>query len=244
MTDVPDRPEDPQFVSPGPGTGPAPDRVPADVGMPGPGGPPARAASAPEQVPGVAADDPAAFGARWGAPGGPTAAERAAARRRARAWVVSVLGVIVLVVAVAAGGAWAVDRAHEQAWAPVAADVDEPRQVNAVQLVLGSCVAVLPEGSAVATVEVVPCGDGHVAQVLGRHDSAADEIWPGAETLTARASRACGPELLGPQAEEAGAGDDLRWVVWTPSEQSWEEGDRAGLCLAAGDAPRTGTLLE
>jgi hypothetical protein len=248
MTDVPDRPEDPQFVSPGPGAGPAPDGAPADGGTPGTVGPPARTAAAPahdaDGTAGGTAHDPAAFGARWGAPGGPTPAERAAAHRRARAWVVSVLGVIVLVVAVAAGGAWTVNQAQERAWEPVAADVDEPRQVNAVQLVLGSCVAELPDGSAVAAVEVVPCADVHVAQVVGRHDSAADEVWPGAETLAVRASRTCGPDLLGPQAEQADAGDDLTWVVWTPSEESWADGDRAGLCLAVADAPRAGTLLE
>lgn len=254
MTDVPDSPEDPQFVSPGPGVGPAPAGEPAGGGAPGtsraddaaPGtiGRPAHAEGAAGNVPGGAADDPAAFGARWGAPGGPTEEERAAARRRARAWVVSVLLVIVLVVAAAAGGAWLVERTHQRAWEPVAADVDGPRQVNAVQLVLGSCVAELPDGSAVASVEVVPCGDEHAAQVVGRHDSAADEVWPGAETVALRASRACGPDLLGPQAQQADAGDDLTWVVWTPSEESWAEGDRAGLCLAVGAAPRTGSLLE
>ncbi|WP_277207661.1 septum formation family protein [Isoptericola croceus] len=248
MTDVPDRPEDPLFVSPGPGAGPGAAVPPGPAVSPGPGHP-GTVGGAPAGPPaatghGPAVQDPAAFGARWGSPGGPTPAERAAARRRARLWVTSVLCTIVLVVAVAAGGAWLVNRSHERAWEPVASEVTEPTTVHAVQLVLGSCLAEVPDSSSVGTVEVVPCAAEHTAQVVGRHDSAADEVWPGADVVAARAARACTPDLLGPQAEASGAAAALEWLVWTPTEESWAGGDRAGLCVAVTTAPRTGTLLE
>ncbi|MCK0117659.1 septum formation family protein [Isoptericola sp. S6320L] len=250
MTDVPDRSEDPLFVSPGPGAaGPAGSVEPAGPAGPAVPGHPGADGGTPVDRPvpagGLATpEDPTAYGARWGAPGGPTPAARAAARRRARGWVLSVLGVVVLVVVAAAGGSWLVNRAHDRAWEPVAGDVAEPGTVNAVQLVLGSCLADVPDSATVGTVEVVPCRDAHVAQVVGRHDSTVDEVWPGADVVQARAARACTPELVGARAEASGLADDLTWVLWTPSEESWEAGDRAGLCVTVSAAPRTGTLLE
>ncbi len=250
MTDVPDRSEDPLFVSPGPGPAgtPGPEGTPGPKGTPGSGhrgsdgGTPAGRSAAVHRP--VVPEDPAAYGARWGAPGGPTPADRAAARRRARVWVFSVLAVVVLVVAVAAGGSWWANRAHDRAWEPVAADVVEPTSAHAVQLVLGSCVADVPGSTSVDTVEVVPCRDEHTAQVVGRHDSAADEVWPGTDVVVARAARGCTPELLGAGARGSDDVADLTWVLWTPSEESWAEGDRAGLCVGVWPAPRTGSLLE
>jgi hypothetical protein len=32
--------------------------------------------------------------------------------------------------------------------------------------------------------------------------------------------------------------------VWTPTAESWADGDRAGLCLAASAMPLPGDLLE
>ncbi|GAA4723803.1 hypothetical protein GCM10023216_11860 [Isoptericola chiayiensis] len=215
MTDRPDA--DPLFVAPGPG-------APA------------------EPEPEVTAVGSDAFGARWGAPGGPTPQERAAARRRARLWVASVLGVVALVVGIAAGVSYAVSTGQERAWAPVAALPDAPTTVNAVQLVLGSCLDAPPSSGPVGRVEVVPCADDHDAQVVGRTDAAPREVWPGADAVLARAARMCTPELLGPAAR-AGQ-DDVSLVVWTPSEDSWSAGDRTSLCVARLTPSATGSLLE
>ncbi|WP_402462964.1 septum formation family protein [Isoptericola aurantiacus] len=247
MTDRPEDPEDLSFATPGPGADPH-----ARDGVDGTQRP-SSAAGAHGARPtadvrpagdGVAApvDDPAVYGARWGAPGGPTPAERAEARRRARRWVAGTLGAIVLVVAVAAGVSSVTTRAHDDAWVPLAADVTEPTTANAVQLVLGSCVAEVPPDAEVGVVQVVPCTSEHSAQVVGRTDSAPDEVWPGDDVVAARAARICTPDLLGPRA--AGAGDGVALVVWAPSEASWEAGDRTGLCVATTTAPATGSLLE
>ncbi|WP_418275146.1 septum formation family protein [Isoptericola jiangsuensis] len=256
-----ERPDDLSFASPGPGApGPgAPGPGAPGPGVPGPGVPGVDPATGPAGTasgstasgstayPGAAAAAPVPpsqvpYGDRWGAPDGPTPAERAAARRRARIWVAGTLGLIVVVVGLAAGVSAAVSGAHERAWAPVPADVDAPRDVNAVQLVLGSCVADLPASDVVTSVEVVPCADPHAAQVVGRTDAAPDAVWPGDDVAARRAATNCSADLLGSQARQAA--DSWSFVVWAPTEESWQDGDRAGLCLAVGSEKATGNLLE
>ncbi|MCA5892024.1 septum formation family protein [Isoptericola sp. NEAU-Y5] len=160
------------------------------------------------------------------------------ARRRVRIAVV----VGVAVVLVAAGVTLGVLQWRDAAWEPVTADVDEPTEVNAVQLVLGSCLDELPADGPVGRVRVVPCDEPHRAQVVGRTDAARTAVWTGAPDAVRRASLACGPDLLGPAGRESA--DTLRFVVWTPSKESWEAGDRTGLCLAASDDDRSGSILD
>jgi hypothetical protein len=133
---------------------------------------------------------------------------------------------------------------RERAWEPLPTALTEPTGAYAVQLVLGSCVGELPDDGLVRRVEAVPCDEPHEAQVVGRTDAAPDAVWPGDDAVATRVARTCGPDLLGPDAREAGAADGLRFVVWAPSEQSWADGDRTGLCLAVGAEPRTGSLLD
>jgi hypothetical protein len=254
-----ERPDDLSFASPGPGgathTGSpaagAEGRVgprPTAAGTSRPSGPDGRdVRDVREQAgPAVPADEALGgtpYGERWGAPGGPTPAQRAAARRAARIWVGAVLAAIVVVVGLAAGVSAAVSRAHEQAWAPMTADVAEPTTVNAVQLVLGSCLADAPSSEVVTTVEVVPCTAPHAMQVVGRTDAAPDAVWPGDEVAARRAARACSTDLLGPAGRQS-ATEGLTFVVWTPSEESWAQGDRTGLCLAVDSGTRSSSLLE
>lgn len=126
----------------------------------------------------------------------------------------------------------------EQARTPLAGDVDEPATVHARQLVLGSCLEELPPDGEVTRVRVVPCVDEHRAQVVARTDFGADEAWPGQTAADRRVARVCGPESLGGAAPEG-----VERVVWVPTEASWRDGDRTGLCLAASDAPLPADLL-
>lgn len=126
----------------------------------------------------------------------------------------------------------------EEARAPLAGDVAAPSTVHARQLVLGSCLDELPPDGEVDRVRVVPCADEHRAQVVARTDFGPDETWPGADAATARVARVCGPETLGPDAPA-----DVARVVWAPTEASWRDGDRTGLCLAASDEPLPADLL-
>ncbi len=183
---------------------------------------------------------PGAYAAPATVPGAPTPTPTSRSRRRA---AVAVVAVAVLGV-VAAAAALLTQSARERAWEPLPAALTEPTRAHAVQLVLGSCVAELPDDGLVRQVQAVPCAAEHEAQVVGRVDAAPDAVWPGEEAATARVARTCGPDLLGRAAREAGAGEGLRFVVWAPSEESWGDGDRAGLCLAASAEPRTGSLLD
>ncbi|WP_244286017.1 septum formation family protein [Cellulosimicrobium cellulans] len=125
-----------------------------------------------------------------------------------------------------------------QARAPLAGDVAAPQTVNAVQLVLGTCLDELPPDGEVSQVRAVPCADEHRAQVVARTDLGADEVWPGQQAVDRRVARVCTPDVLGSDAPE---GVDL--VVWSPTEASWRDGDRTGLCLAAAADPLPGDLL-
>jgi hypothetical protein len=126
----------------------------------------------------------------------------------------------------------------EQARTPLAGDVDAPRTASARQLVLGSCLAELPPDGEVSDVSVVPCADEHRAQVVARTDFGADDVWPGQQAADRRVARVCTPDVLGPDAP-----DGVTLVVWSPTEASWLDGDRTGLCLVASDDPLPGDLV-
>ncbi len=121
---------------------------------------------------------------------------------------------------------------------PLAADLDAPRDAHATQLVTGSCVATLPSDGAVDHVREVPCDTEHAAQVITDYEFEAGAPWPGDDAVVARVTGAC---ALNDAERDAG----LRTVVWTPSERSWAQGDRTGLCLAGPeDGTMTGSLLD
>lgn len=126
----------------------------------------------------------------------------------------------------------------EQARAPIAGDVDAPQTVNALQLVLGTCLDELPPDGEVSQVRAVPCADEHRAQVVARTDLGTDEVWPGQQAVDRRVARVCTPDVLGADAPEG-----VELVVWSPTEASWRDGDRTGLCLAAGADPLPADLL-
>ncbi|MGV8966371.1 MAG: DUF4190 domain-containing protein [Cellulomonas sp.] len=121
---------------------------------------------------------------------------------------------------------------------PLAADVDAPRDVHARQLVTGNCLDPLPDNGEVDAVRVVPCAAPHAAQVISQYEFASDAVWPGQAAADRRVATAC---------EISGADTDagLAPITWAPTEQSWSNGDRTGLCLLhrADGTPLTATLV-
>jgi len=107
---------------------------------------------------------------------------------------------------------------------PLPADVSAPVDAHAVQLVTGNCLAELPADGPVDTVRVVPCDDEHVARVVSQYAFDEDAVWPGQQAADQRVAAGC---VL--SADETQAGDRL--VTWAPTEESWGQGDRTGLCL-------------
>lgn len=120
----------------------------------------------------------------------------------------------------------------------LAADVAVPRDVNARQIVPGNCLDPLPDDGDIDTVRVVPCADPHAAQVISQYDFEKAAVWPGQPAADRRVATAC---EVSPAETEAG----LTPLTWAPTEQSWTNGDRTGLCLLhhADGTPLTQTLV-
>ncbi|RXR25895.1 DUF4190 domain-containing protein [Oerskovia turbata] len=153
------------------------------------------------------------------------------------AWAGIALGVAVTLTAIAVVVALLVGDAATR---PLPAEVSEPRSAHARQLVLGACLADLPDDGEVSTVRVVPCTDPHEAEVVARTDFPADAAWPGQDAADARVSRVCTPAVLSADVPA----DDVELFVWSPSEASWAQGDRTGLCVASTGALTEGSLID
>jgi hypothetical protein len=153
----------------------------------------------------------------WSAPDDRSAPPR---RRRGRTVVLLVLAGVLAVAALAAGAValrtWTDTR-------PLGA-VTEPTSATPHQLRTGHCVEDLPDDGRVTRVRVVPCSEPHEAEVLGVHRVRGEE-WRGIEAVVEESVGACEMDR---RQEAAG----FRPVVWTPTERSWEQGDRDALCLA------------
>ncbi|HET6860663.1 MAG TPA: septum formation family protein [Streptomyces sp.] len=170
----------------------------------------------------------------------PTAADDAAKRRR----FAMIGGAAVAALALVAVVVLVVNMVSKQQWEPIEAMIAEPREVHPLQLVLGSCVETVPEDGEVSEVLAVPCTAAHTAQVVGRTDFADAAVWPGRDEVDKRVALVCGTKQLGPVARTSQLANSVSYVVWGPSEESWSDGDRVGLCLATTDEPITQDLLQ
>jgi len=121
---------------------------------------------------------------------------------------------------------------------PLPADVAEPQDAHARQLVTGNCLDPLPGDGDLDVVRVVPCADPHAAQVVSEYRFTADDVWPGQVAADRRVAIAC-------EVSAADTEAGLVPVTWAPTKQSWDGGDRTGLCLlhAADGTPLTASLL-
>jgi hypothetical protein len=120
---------------------------------------------------------------------------------------------------------------------PLPLSVDDPQDAFATQLITGHCLAELPDDDAVGRVPLVPCDEPHAAQVVSEFRFEPDAVWPGQDDADALVAAGC--EL---STAEIDAGLDA--VTWAPTEGTWADGDRTGLCVAHRDAPFTGSLLD
>jgi Septum formation len=138
--------------------------------------------------------------------------------------------VVAAVVGVSLTSSWLATR-------PLPLEVEGPRTASVGRLVTGHCVGALPDDGDVGRVEVVPCDEPHAAQVISEYRFAPDAVWPGQDGANARVAVAC--ELSTAEAEAG-----LRLVTWAPTEGSWADGDRTGLCVAYLAGGITGSLLD
>ncbi|MEP7762688.1 septum formation family protein [Sanguibacter sp. 25GB23B1] len=205
-----------QGYAAGPGYAPGPGHAPGQGYAPGAGY---------AQGPGQAGPMPS-----WGAPPPVKAGSRAV--------LFSVLGVVVL--ALVAVGAYFAFFAGDGA-EPLEADVEESVEAYAQQVVVGNCLEELPGDGDVDTVVVVPCDEDHEAQVIAAKKFSSSSDFPGAADVKADSVEKCTVDAI--VAEDV----DLSLVelsVWTPTEESWEQGDRQGLCIAAVPDGLDSSLLD
>ncbi|MCL3863181.1 septum formation family protein [Actinotalea sp. K2] len=153
----------------------------------------------------------------WSAPLGPPPRRRG--RRRAGIAAIIVGAVVLLGVA----GAAAVPLVRTWTLRPIG-EVTEPREVHARRLVVGSCIQELGPDGSVTRVTVVPCDQPHEATVVGVL-GLDDDSWPGQGAVDSRVGAWC-------EMDTTQLAEGLTAVVWSPSQESWEQGDRRGLCLA------------
>lgn len=152
----------------------------------------------------------------WSGPASPVPPRRS---RTPLVIVLVLVGVLVLGLA-----AWGVVVLRLSMQTRVLGEVDRPTSAHSRQLDVGHCVASMPADGDVGRVDLVPCADPHVAEVVGVHPFRAD-AWPGQRAVDDEAAASCEMDST-----QVAAG--FRAVVWSPSEESWAQGDRRGLCLA------------
>ncbi|MCV2395365.1 septum formation family protein [Actinotalea sp. M2MS4P-6] len=151
----------------------------------------------------------------WQAPVSPPPAKRDGARIALR--VIAIAAAVVLVVgSVAAARFWLGTR-------PLG-DVTSPATVAAGRLSTGHCIEQLPVDGQVSSVRVVPCDQPHDAEVVGVLPFT-EQDWPGATDVTDRLVAWC-------EMDNAEVALGMQPVVWAPTQRSWSQGDRSGLCLA------------
>lgn len=159
---------------------------------------------------------PTYYGAGWQAPVGPPPAARRDGVRLALRVVGGLVAVAVLVGAVIGVRTWQQGRAIGA--------VTKPATVSAKQVATGHCLAELPADGDVGSARLVPCGEPHVAEVVGSMELDGG-TWPGWSRVSKQLTAWC--EMDTRQAELG-----LRPVIWGPTPKGWSQGDRVGLCLA------------
>lgn len=107
---------------------------------------------------------------------------------------------------------------------------------------VGDCVGAFEDGDEVTEIPVLPCDQSHDQEVYARFELADAEAFPGKEELNKQANEKCLQEF---QAFVGVPYNDSELYVefLTPSEDSWDDGDREVLCTVYDPAgPTEGTL--
>lgn len=147
----------------------------------------------------------------------------AAAAQPGRDWRVTlVVGFLVLVGAVIGAGVVYDVMSGVLRADFTAASAGDTGAMHPAEVIGGMCLATMPEGDDVESVEVVDCDEAHEALVVARV-SYVDDEFPGEAELASRAEDRCA-------AEAAEAGADA-WAAWVPTRDTWERNDTAIACV-------------
>jgi hypothetical protein len=111
------------------------------------------------------------------------------------------------------------------------------------QVVSGMCIKNAPNlEKAPGPVTVVPCAQAHRAEALIDYTFTVT-TWPGTRAARAEVVEFCAVHVvtgsgLVPVSPDAPA---FEWQAWVPTEQTWNLGDRQGLCVVTTTQPVAGS---
>jgi hypothetical protein len=120
------------------------------------------------------------------------------------------------------------------------ADRDTTGRLHSAQVVSGMCLETLSDEA--GTVRVVACEQSHAAEVVTAYEFAGDEF-PGDADAATTVLAYCASQLA-PGAPLADAADGREWLAWVPSADTWQGGDRSGLCIVTASEPWKGAAAS
>jgi hypothetical protein len=112
-------------------------------------------------------------------------------------------------------------------------------RVTATDIAKGDCLAEIPDSSRVLTVKTIDCAESHAGEVFAVL-TMPDGEFPGQSAIDDYADR-CSPALAS-YAPIAMIDDSIELYVLYPTQETWEQGDRAVTCVATLDPPRAGSI--
>jgi hypothetical protein len=120
-------------------------------------------------------------------------------------------------------------------------EISEAGQTDVFTLAVGDCFND-QEAEEVDSVEAIPCGDPHDYEAYFAFDLPDADAFPGADAVNQAAEDGCIAEFgtfVGAAYEDAAP---LDFNYLSPTEGSWDEGDREILCIVMEAEKTTGTL--
>jgi hypothetical protein len=124
---------------------------------------------------------------------------------------------------------------------PETGQLVEASEIDVFALQVGDCLTEFDRGDDVSAVQATPCDEPHTDEIYASVDMP-DGPFPGRDRVQQFADEACSDEFadfIGIPWEESA----LDYRSFTPTEQSWKDGDREILCMVVDQGYEiTGTL--
>lgn len=119
-------------------------------------------------------------------------------------------------------------------------EISEAGVADVFSLAVGDCFND-QDATEIDSVQAIPCSDAHDYEAYLAFDMSSAESYPGDDAITQAAEDGCVaefPNFVGKPYEES----TLDYSYLTPTEGSWENGDREILCIVMGSEKTTGSL--
>ncbi len=172
--------------------------------------------------------------------------EAAPRARASRAWIIPVVGAGLAAIALAV---WAgIEVGNRAGASDITVDNTFGQTINAIQVAPGTCLTTLPSSGIVATADAVKCAVPHQAEAVADYTFTGDE-WPGRSAVVSKLLDFCGSFVQPGYSDSSmftatdwDAG--LRWVAWAPTERSWADNERTGLCVVYTEGKVEGSFID